>query len=146
MGLSANTPRAFDPAVDAIRSDVPLGAAIHAYEGDFMAVSSATATAGYARPFATGDTEFLGVSDYDVDNAAGSNGTLNAKIRAQGVLKNVAVTGATAATHINDTVYATTSGTLTLSSTGNLAVGKVLRWISSGVCDVFFQGAAARSI
>ena len=49
-------------------------------------------------------------------------------------------------TQNGETVYASADGTVTLASTSNSSIGKVVQWISGTTCDVYFEGAIVRSI
>lgn len=98
---------------------------------------------GFAGPLSTGTfTEWFGVLSSNGRNPLPVTGsatvTESTKIVAdQGVkLQNVAVTGAASEGDNGATVYASDSGTLTLTQGSNVAVGFVARWITGTDCDV----------
>lgn len=140
MALSQDTPRTYAHHPDVL-TELPVKGSTRIYEGAAVGITS-----GYARGLAAGD-EFAGFARFPANNSASStDGAIRVSIVPQGILLGVSVTGATAVTHVHDTVYMSDDGTFTLSSTGNVAVGKIIRWISSGVADVFFQSLALRSL
>jgi hypothetical protein len=93
---------------------------------------------GYAQPLVAGKA-FLGFCVEKVDNSAGAAGALNVRCRQRGKVE-LAVTGATAVT-ANDRpiVYASDDATFTLTASTNTPIGRVSRWISSGVAVVEFD-------
>ena len=56
------------------------------------------------------------------------------------------VATASAVTNNSETVYASADGTFTLASASNSAIGKVVQWIVSTTCDVYFEGEIVKSI
>ena len=135
--LTADSARTFEALNDT--NDLPAAAA-SIFEGEALTINSS----GYANRLVY-TQEFVGFCDAACDNSAGSAGDLNVRVRQRGIVK-LSVTGATAATHINDVVYATDGNTFTITSTSALAIGKVARWISSGVCMVYFEALTLRNL
>lgn len=130
--LAVDTPRNFGQG---IMNDLPVIASDIIYEGAFVGENAS----GYSRPLVATDP-FQGVCVRQADNSDGAAGDINVRVKASGILSNMAVTGATAIT-ANDfpPVYASDDGTLTLTASTNTMIGNVLRWISSGICDVSFS-------
>jgi hypothetical protein len=95
----------------------------------------------------TASEGFVGfVEKYALTTA--TTAAVRVKVRTQGIMKNVPVTGLDAHTDYGVAVYMSDNGTFTLTSTTtNVQVGKVLQWTgTSGYGDIFFQGAGVRSI
>jgi len=95
---------------------------------------------GYSQPLTAGDP-FQGFAvDGDYDNSAGGVGDVYVHVVSQGIACNLTVAGATAVT-ANDmpAVYASDDNTFTLTASSNTNIGNVVRWISSTVCDVYFD-------
>lgn len=116
----------------------PVIAADIIYEGAAVGENGS----GYARPLQAGDP-FLGFAETTVDNSAGSAGDKSVRVRRVGQVQ-LAVAGATAVT-ANDgpLVYASDDDTFTLTASTNSIVGRVSRWVESGVCVVAFDAGMA---
>lgn len=104
------------------------------YEGAYISVNSS----GYAKPYAGTDSIFAGICYRQLDTTGDSNGDHNVKVysdkfRALVTLASVAIT------NVDDDVYASDDGTLTLSSTNNLKVGKVVRYVTTNTAIVEFS-------
>lgn len=113
------------------------------YEGAAVAIVKAT---GFARP-ATGDTSvefFAGFAVRKADNTGGADGAIKVQVRQKGIVHDLPVTGAT----IDDygkTVYADDDDTFTLTlgaGTADVPIGKLEKFVSAGIADVRYQGAA----
>lgn len=119
----------------------PVVAADIIYEGAAVGENGS----GYARPLVALDP-FLGFAESKVDNSAGAAGALDVRVRMKGQVQ-LAVAGATAIT-ANDRplVYASDDDTFTLTSTSNTCIGRVSRWISSGVAIVEFDALVAPAL
>lgn len=120
--------------------DLPVIAADIIYEGAAVGDNAS----GLARPLVALDP-FLGFAQRQCDNAAGAASAKNVKVRTRGCVVLV-VTGVASAADVGEAVYASDDDTFTLTSTGNTAVGKVSRWISSTTCEVEFEALQARSL
>lgn len=123
-------------------NEVPIIAADTVFAGAAVGESS---TSGTGRPLQAGDT-FKGFCVEKCENESGAAAAKNIKVLASGkVVLNV-----TGVDNLNDegaTVYASDDDTFTLSSSGNSAIGKVERVIStSGTALVFFEADYRRSI
>jgi len=118
-------------AYPAIASDI-------IYEGAAVGENAS----GYARPLVAGDV-FLGFAESQADNSTGSAGAIYVRVRTRGKAQ-LAVAGATAVT-ANDRplVYASDDDTFTLTASTNSIIGRVSRWVSSGVCIVEFDSTLA---
>lgn len=129
---TVGAPRVFG---EGVMNDLPVIASDIIYEGSAVGENGS----GYSRPLVAGDP-FQGFAVRDADNSSGSAGAINVRVIQQGVVCNLPVTGATAIT-ANDfpVVYASDDNTFTLTAGSNTAIGNVVRWISSGICDVWFD-------
>lgn len=143
MAITKDTPRNYDPAVAPLFLDMPGKVSTTFYEGMFLSDDGGNGEADSL----TASEGFVGVCERGViTNATTSD--INVKVRQQGILKDIAVTGLTGDTNYGVAVYASDNGTLTLtSSTTFVQIGKVQGYHGvSGYGDVFFQAAAVRSI
>jgi hypothetical protein len=133
--LAANKPRAYELGDN---QEYPVIAADIIFEGAAVGENGS----GYARPLTAGDP-FLGFAHRKVDNSAGAAGAVNVEVKRKGQIQ-LAVAGATAVT-ANDRplVYASDDDTFTLTASTNSIIGRVARWVSSGVCVVEFDAALA---
>lgn len=141
--LSKDTPRKYDPSTPPQFIDMPGKVSTTFYEGGVVTDDGGN---GEADMMALSEA-FVGFVERGVvTNATTSD--INVKIRTQGIIKDLPVTGLTGDTAYGTTVYATTSGDFTLtSSTTFVSIGKVVGYGGvSGFGDVFFQGGAIRSL
>lgn len=104
------------------------------YEGSAVTLQTST---GHARPASIADTVFAGFAVKQADNSDGAAGAINVQVRTQGKVK-LPVTGVSAVTDVGKKVYLTDDDTFTLVAAGGLLIGRVVRWISSTNCIVFF--------
>lgn len=139
MALSADTPRTYGSGVAPTFTSLPCTSNVTIYEGSAVGQSG---TAGTYRALVAGDT-FAGFAHEQVINASG--GSSRVKVRQRGIIR-IPVTGASAVTQNSETVYASADGTFTLTSTSNSSIGKVVQWITSTTCDVYFEGEIVRSL
>jgi hypothetical protein len=143
MALSADTPRQYDPAVPPMFVDLPGKVSTTFYEGGAVTDEGGTGEVDVL----TASEGFVGfVEKYALTTA--TTAAVRVKVRTQGIMKNVACTGLDAHTDYGVAVYMSDNGTFTLTSTTtNVQIGKVLQWTgTSGYGDIFFQGAAVRSV
>ncbi len=143
MAISKDTPRQYDPAVNPIFLDIAGKVSTTFYEGAALTDDGGN---GEADNLASSEN-FLGFCEKGViTNATTSD--INVRIRQQGIIKNLNVTGLDADTDFGVDVYATDNGTFNLTSTTtSVKIGKVMGW--NGVAnygDVYFQALAVRSI
>lgn len=132
--LTKDIKRDFDASVDPHFEDYLAIVTDIVYEGAAVTLETAT---GHARPASIADTVFAGFAVKQADNSTGLAGAINVQVRTQGKAK-LAVTGASAVTDVGKKVYLTDDATFTLTAAGGLLIGRVVRWISSTNCIVFF--------
>lgn len=133
--LAVDKPRAFE--LGSIQ-EYPVVATDIIYEGAAVGENGS----GYARPLNAGDP-FLGFAESKADNSTGAAGDKRVRVRMRGQVQ-LAVAGATAVT-ANDRplVYASDDDTFTLTASTNTIIGRVARWIESGVAVVEFDAMLA---
>jgi hypothetical protein len=144
--LAADTTRVYDSGVPRVQRDSLVKASTTIYNGSALCLEQAD---GYARPVAASLTApvFLGFALEEVVNS-GASGTKRVRTISQGVLTVplAGVTGATAVTDIGATVYMADDGSgLTLTSTNNVAIGKIMGLVD-GFLMIFFQAGPLRSL
>lgn len=127
--LAKNVARAFELGD---LNDIGVIAADIIYEGAAVGDNAS----GYARPLVAGDA-FLGFAEEKADNSAGAAGDVNVRVKARGRVK-LAISGL-AITDVGKPVYASDDDTFTLTASTNSAIGRVLRWVSTGVGIVEFD-------
>jgi len=138
--LAADKARKFENVDQQIQNSLPVIAADIIYCGALVGDNGS----GYARPLVAGDS-FWGICTDQCDNSAGAAGAKYVNVLSEFFIV-VAVTGASAVTDVDSTVYASDDDTFTLSSTSNSTVGKVHRWVSGTTCVVHCQAVSQRSI
>jgi hypothetical protein len=142
MALSKDTPRKYDPSVPPIFLDIPGKVSTTFYEGAAVTDDGGN---GEADNLAASEG-FIGFVERGVTTNA-TTSDINVKIRTQGIIKDLPVTGLDADTDFGVAVYATDNGTFTLtSSTTFVQIGKVVGYSGTNFGDVYFQGAVVRSI
>jgi hypothetical protein len=112
-------------------NELPVAAGEVIYQGAAIGCDAS----GYAKTLEYGDT-FAGFSEENCDNAAGSDGAKNVRLRKRGSIL-LEISGITLA-DVNKVVYATDDNTFTLSSTNAVYIGKISRIDSSGLAVVDF--------
>jgi len=127
--LAANTIRAMEVGD---HNDIGVIAADIIFEG----AATGDNGAGYARPLVGGD-RFLGFALAKADNSAGSAGDLNVRLSVKGQIQ-LSVSGAVI-TDVGQPVYATDDDTFVFLPTGASFIGRVKRFVSSGVVVVAFD-------
>jgi hypothetical protein len=133
--LAADKARAFE--LGSVQ-EYPVVASDIIYEGSAVGEE----TNGHARPLQAGDV-FLGFAESKADNSAGAAAAKTVRVRMRGQVQ-LPVAGATAVT-ANDRplVYASDDDTFTLTASTNSIIGRVSRWVSSGVAVVEFDAMLA---
>ena len=139
--LASDKPRSYSVSTEMVGAELPVIASDIIYEGAAVGESSSTGT---YRPLVAGDT-FNGFAESKADNSSGAASAINVKVKRHGTVI-IPVTGVSATAQVGDTVYASDDDTFTTTASGNSAVGKVQRWISSTTAEVYFEGATVRSI
>lgn len=116
MPLTAN--REVDRYVDQELRALPVKAGVHIYKGALVGIDSAT---GCGRGLVAADA-FAGVAYEEANNAGGTDGAVAVRVYTMGDFEH-AFTSA-ARTNNGAAVYASADNTLTLTSSGNSAVGR----------------------
>jgi 3D (Asp-Asp-Asp) domain-containing protein len=120
MALSANREVKFYASQELI--DVPVDDNVNIYKGAFVGVNSST---GYARPLTAGD-DFLGVAYAQADNTVSGHTAGGIDVRLHQSIDVVHALSGVAATDIGSEVYASDDETLTLTSTSNTRIGRIV--------------------
>ena len=113
-------------------NEVPVIAGDFIYEGAAVGDNAS----GYARPLQAGDY-FYGFAEQQIDNVNGSAGDKKVRVRTQGAVE-LPIAGL-AITNIGAAVYASDDDTFTLTATANTYIGRVARFVKSGVGVVTFN-------
>lgn len=140
MALSANAAYAYEADDNPAFNHLPVQASVTVYAGAALTIDSN----GDAGPLATSET-FVGFATQKVDNSSGAAAADDVQIRQRGKVV-LTVVGVDDDNDVGSAVYATDDGTFTLTASGALQIGKVVRHISSTSCVVYFEGAPLRSI
>jgi hypothetical protein len=114
-------------------NEIPMIAADIIYEGAAVGIVKAS---GHARPLTSVDA-FAGFAEQQVDNSAGAAAAKNIRVVSKGVVK-LSVSGAVI-TDVGQPVYATDDDTFVFLPTGGVYIGRVRRFVSSGVVEVEFD-------
>lgn len=132
-------------AADAVRTveigniqEYPVIAADILYKGAAVGLVDAT---GHARPLTAVD-RFVGFCESRVDNSAGAAAAKTVRVVEKGKIK-LSVSGAVI-TDVGQPVYATDDDTFVFLPTGAQFIGKVSRFVSSGVVVVDFDVSTMR--
>ncbi len=132
-------------AADAVRTqeigniqEYPVVASDIIYKGAAVGLVDAT---GHARPLTAVD-RFVGFAETRLDNSAGAAAAKNVRVIEKGKIK-LAVTGAVI-TDVGQPVYATDDDTFVFLPTAAQFIGKVSRFISSGVVVVDYDVSTMR--
>jgi len=127
--LAVEAPRTFE--VGDI-NDLPVIAADIIYQGAAVGENGA----GYARPLVGGD-RFLGFATSTLDNSSGAAGARTVRLACEGAIV-LSISGLVI-TDVGLPVYATDDATFSLSPVGGSFIGRVKRFVSSGVGVVWFD-------
>lgn len=128
--LTANVPQTYELGA---RNEFPVAATTTIYEGAAVGINLTT---GYARPLTAGDP-FGGFAEAKADNAAGAAGDKRVRVIEEGKIR--AEIANAAITDIEKPVYMSDDHTFTFTATGNSYVGRVSRWVATGVVMVTFE-------
>lgn len=134
--LAKDAPRAYELGEF---SDCPVIATDIIYEGAAVGDNGS----GYARPLVAGDP-FLGFAKNQADNSTGSAGDINVHVQQEGKIQ-LAI-NALAITDVGKPVYASDDNVFTLTASTNTYIGKVVRWVSTGIGIVAFDVACKSGI
>ena len=114
-------------------NSLPMVATDIIYEGAAVGIVAAS---GNARPLTAGDA-FAGFCIQNADNATGSAGDVRVQVKTHGEVQLPVAN--VAATDLGKPVYASDDDTFVLTATGNSYIGKVKRFVSTGVAVVAFD-------
>lgn len=126
--LAQDTPRTFELGD---RNDLPVAASTKIYEGAAVGFAS-----GYARALNAGDV-FAGFARRKADNSAGAAGATTIEVQDKG--KVVLAVGSAAITDIGKAVFASDDNAFTLTEASNSYIGRIVRWVSTGVVVVAYD-------
>lgn len=131
--LAADVARPFEQGE---RNHMGVIAADIIYEGAAVGDNGS----GYARPLVAGDP-FRGFAVEKADNSAGLVNAVKVWLRQVGRVE-LSISGL-AVTDVGKPVYASDDATFTLTATSNSYIGRVIRYVSSGVGVVEFDASKA---
>lgn len=127
-------------AIDKVRdlkpgdmSDLPVIAADIIYGGAAVGIVKAS---GHARPLTSVD-QFGGFAHRQADNSLGAAADISVSVVRQGIV-TLPVSGAVI-TDVGCHVWATDDDTFQLHGAGGVYIGKIVRFVSSGIVDVQFS-------
>ena len=120
-------------------NSLPMVATDIIYEGAAVGIVAAS---GNARPLNAGDA-FAGFCIQNADNATGSAGDVRVQVKTHGEVQLPVAN--VAATDLGKPVYASDDDTFVLTATGNSYIGKVKRFVSTGVAVVAFDAFDVRT-
>lgn len=128
--LSANAQNTYElPGLGSL-NDLPIKASTEIFLGSAVGLTS-----GYARQLVAGDL-FGGFAEQHVNNSIATDGAAMIPVKQSGRIQ-AAITSA-AVTDINKAVYMSDGATFTYTSTSNTLIGRVVRWVSTGIVIVEF--------
>jgi len=139
--LIQNLVRNYDSVDLDVFKDQPMAAASVIYEGAALGL---VGTTGVVRQLVAADV-FAGFANRKADNSAGAAAARNISCKLKGQIQ-LNVVGVTGNLDVDSVVYASDSNTFTKTSTGNTAIGKIVRWISGTLCVVAFEADVLRSL
>jgi len=139
--LTKDTPRAYEAEIEPVINNLPIIASDIIYEGAAVGDNGS----GYARPFVVSDP-FWGFAAAQCDNSGSAvAGFKNVRVIQKGAIR-LTVAGASGVGDIGEAVYATDDATFTMTASGATQIGKILRWVTSTTCIVYFESAMLRSV
>lgn len=128
--LTANQVNVYDVYPSALNA-VPMTASAEIWKG-----SAVSHLNGYAHALVGGEV-FMGFAEQHVKDATAANGGSYIPVIRTGIIQ-AAITGA-AVGDINKAVYMSDGNTFTYSSSSATLIGRVIRYVSSGVVMVAFS-------
>lgn len=135
--LAADSQREYESNEDPILNDLPVEASEIIYEGAAVADNGS----GYMQPAVTNVGAFRGFAYRKADNASGSAGDINVRVRQKGTVK-LAIVGVSAVTDIGKLVYASDDNVFTITASTHLKIGRISRWILATEAMVHFESAS----
>lgn len=137
--LAANKPRTYEGGQHRIsRNPFAVITSDIIYEGAAVGLVDAT---GHAQPLVAAN-RFGGFAEQKADNSGGAAAAISVSVYQRGMVQ-LAVTGALI-TDVGAPVYATDDDTFTLLPTGGAFIGKIARFVSSGIAIVEFDALNMR--
>lgn len=116
--------------------DLPVIASDIIFEGAAVGDNGS----GFARPLVAGDP-FKGFADAKADNSAGAAGAISVTVLTKGLIR-LPISGA-AITDVDKPVYASDDNAFTLTQSTNSHIGRVVRFVSTGIVIVAFDATRA---
>jgi hypothetical protein len=124
-------------------NDLPVAASQTIYAGAALSVNDTGDLANLAAAHTSNG--FGGFAESGIVSSS-TAGASTLRVIQEGIVQ-LAVSGASARANITDTVFAADNNTFSLTSTTtSMSIGRVVRWISSGVAEVYIQAASLRSL
>jgi len=115
------------------QAELPVIAADIIWEGSMVSLTAG----GLANPLVAAEI-FAGFCAEKADNSAGAASAIRCKVHRRGdVIMDVV--GVTAITDVGALVYASDDDVLTLTSTSNTLIGRVIEWLGGTKCRVYFE-------
>ena len=137
MALSANRDLKFYASQDLI--EIPVDDNVNIYKGAFVGLNAST---GYARPLTAGDS-FLGVAYAQADNTVSGHSAAGIRVRLHQAIDIVHTLTGVGGVNIGSEVYASADGALTLTSSGNSRVGRIVAVEGTSLARVRCQPIAS---
>jgi hypothetical protein len=119
-------------------NDFPVIASDIIYGGAAVGLVKAT---GNVRPLTSVD-KFVGFAERQADNSTGAAGAINVRVIRKG--RVVLAVAAAVATDVGAHVWATDDDTFLFHGAGGVYIGRVTRYVSSGVVEVQFDAPGMR--
>lgn len=130
--LTKNTPLTYESdGIAPPQNNLPVKASTEIFLGSAVGL-----TAGFARQLVAADL-FGGFCDQHTNNTVATDGNLMVPVKTRGRLQ-VAITSL-AVTDINKAVYMSDGATFTLTLASNTLIGRVIRWVSTGIGIIEFS-------
>lgn len=141
MALSADKARIYTNDPDQVERALPVQASTTIYAGGALTID----TGGEVGPLSTSEASFVGFARKGANNSGGSAGDINAAVITKGCIE-LTITGLDDNNDIGDIVYASDDNTFTLTSTGNMAIGRVAQIVNltDNKAMVKFHGSTER--
>lgn len=133
--LTANSPLVYEIGDS---NSLPVKASQEIFLGSAVGL-----TGGYARQLNTGDT-FAGFAEQHVLEATAADGGIRVPVKLGG--KVAVAVSAAAVTDVGKLVYASDGQTFTFTASGNVLIGRMIRWVSTGNIIVQFSAGGATAI
>lgn len=122
------------------KEEYPVIAADIIYQGAVVGENGS----GYSRPLQAGDP-FQGFAEAIADNSGGAAGAITVFVKKRGNIV-LPISGLAVTANDRPVVYASDDDTFTLTATSNSPIGRVSRWISTGLAVVEFDADMAAEI